>query len=370
MNRFKPLRPYTEFLIVPILSAAVFPCGKDRCTVTLCRSTQYELLPDMFWGCDRMIVIVTTRADLHAVAIRGRIKDLGYKDCYIVECDYRAQGNFLYYTVGITGSNDRVNTSDGRNIPISEASLIWLRRFRANQILTYPLVKEDLYDLVNSDCRGALSGYLLSKFKGKWISHPEATIRSSDKVYQLEIANRSGFRVPKTVIAQCSSDVAELYRICGGQIIVKPIVGADQQFLETRRITSPDDYSEDSYNACPSLYQEYIDGTKHLRLLSMAHKSLCGIIETERLDWRMDPTVKVVPWPVPDDVHVRVRNVLESLGLEMGIVDIKLTSEGELVWFEVNPQGQFLFLEPLTRIPFIDEFSKYLIDEAKSMLGK
>jgi hypothetical protein len=172
-----------------------------------------------------MIVIVTTRGDLHAVAIHGRIKALGYQDCYIVECDYRAQGNFIYYTVGIEGGRDRINTSDGRNIAISDASVIWLRRFRANQILAYPLIKEELYDLVNSDCR--------------------------DKVYQLEVASRSGFRVPKTAIAQCSSDVAELFSGCDGRIIVKPIVGADQQFLETRMIQNPTDYLEDSYNACP-----------------------------------------------------------------------------------------------------------------------
>ena len=202
-----------------------------------------------------MIVIVTTRGDLHAVAIHGRIKALGYQDCYIVECDYRAQGNFIYYTVGIEGGRDRINTSDGRNIAISDANVIWLRQFRANQILAYPLIKEELYDLVNSDCRGALSGYLWTKFKGKWISHPEATIRASDKVYQLDVASRSGFRVPKTAIAQCSSDVAELFSGCDGRIIVKPIVGADQQFLETRMIQNPMDYLEESYNACPSIYQ-------------------------------------------------------------------------------------------------------------------
>jgi glutathione synthase/RimK-type ligase-like ATP-grasp enzyme len=229
------------------------------------------------------------------------------------------------------------------------------------------LIKEELYDLVNSDCRGALSGYLWTKFKGKWISHPEATIRASDKVYQLDVASRSGFRVPKTAIAQCSSDVAELFSGCDGRIIVKPIVGADQQFLETRMIQNPMDYLEESYNACPSIYQEYIGGSKHLRLLCMNHKSLCGVIETDNLDWRSDPNVKVVPWPVADEIHDRVRNVINNLGLEMGIVDIKLTNEGELVWFEVNPQGQFLFLEPLTGIPFIDEFSGYLIAEAKSM---
>jgi hypothetical protein len=50
----------------------------------------------------------------------------------------------------------------------------------------------------------------------------------------------------------------------------------------------------------------------------------------------------------------------------MGVVDIKITPEGELVWLEVNPQAQFIFLEPITGIKFIDEFARYLIEEARN----
>jgi hypothetical protein len=101
----------------------------------------------------------------------------------------------------------------------------------------------------------------------------------------------------------------------------------------------------------------------------MRHKSLCGLIDTDKVDWRPDLNVSISPWPVPESVHHRVRTVIEQLGLEMGIVDIKITPSGELVWLEVNPQGQFLFLEPISKIPFIDQFSEYLIEEARSVAG-
>jgi glutathione synthase/RimK-type ligase-like ATP-grasp enzyme len=316
-----------------------------------------------------MIVIVTARQDLHAIAIQGRIRERGYSECHIVECDYIAQGNNIYYTIGIADSTDRINTSEGKSVPISEARLIWLRRIRANQTLKQSLSQEEGYEIVNNDCRGALSGYLATKFKGKWISHPEATFRASDKIYQQEVARLCGFRVPKTAIAQCASDVAKFFEMCGGKIIVKTIVGVNEPFLETRSIADPATFSEEAYNASPAIYQEYIEGSKHLRLLNMKSKSLCGLIETDKLDWRPDLNVNILSWPVPNTVHDRVRKVIEQLGLEMGIVDIKITPSGELVWLEVNPQGQFIFLEPITRIPFIDEFSKYLIDEAKAVAG-
>lgn len=81
----------------------------------------------------------------------------------------------------------------------------------------------------------------------------------------------------------------------------------------------------------------------------------------------MHPDSSITPWDVPSDIHDRVRMVIEKLGLEMGIVDIKIMPSGELVWLEVNPQGQFIFLEPLIGVPFIDMFSRYLIDEADAL---
>jgi hypothetical protein len=313
-----------------------------------------------------MIIIVTVQNDLHAIAVQGRIRQLNYPQCHIVECDRIAQGNNIYYTVGAFDGADRIRTSEGNAIQISKASLIWLRRARANQVLNSPLSKEDGYEIVNNDCRGALSGYLAIKFKGKWISDPEATVRASDKIYQQEIARACGFRVPKTIVAQSLADVQEFIERCSGKVVIKTIVGANEPFLETIQLRDPQQFSEAAYNAAPALYQELIEGTQHLRLLCLRHKSLCGLIQTDKLDWRSDLNVNISPWPVPEDVHRRVRSVIESLGLEMGIVDIKITPEGELVWLEVNPQGQFLFLEPLIAIPFIDDFARYLIDEANS----
>jgi hypothetical protein len=48
----------------------------------------------------------------------------------------------------------------------------------------------------------------------------------------------------------------------------------------------------------------------------------------------------------------------------MGNIDLKITPEGECVWLEVNPQGQFLFLDALTDLQLADRFVDYLVTEA------
>ncbi|MFD3440644.1 RimK family alpha-L-glutamate ligase [Streptomyces sp. NPDC058685] len=213
---------------------------------------------------------------------------------------------------------------------------------------------------MNNDCRGALGGILAAAFDGQWISPPEATDCAADKVYQLAVARDAGFRVPRTLISQSREEVTTFVRQVG-RTIVKPVVGARGPSLWTRWIDDPEAIPAESFEVCPATYQEYIEGCRHVRLNCFGERMYAALIETEELDWRPDLQVPISPWPVPGDVRRHVSTVLCRLGLRMGVVDLKLTPDGQPVWLEVNPQGQFLFLEPLTGEPLTEHFADFLL---------
>jgi hypothetical protein len=48
----------------------------------------------------------------------------------------------------------------------------------------------------------------------------------------------------------------------------------------------------------------------------------------------------------------------------MGVVDLNFAENGEPVWFEINPQGQFLFVEGLTGLDLTSAFTAFLYQEA------
>jgi hypothetical protein len=314
-----------------------------------------------------MILIVTATNDLHAIAIRDKARELGYSEIHIFECDRIAQRFALSYRVDRNGMTDRLVVSDGKEISVSDVKIIWLRRMRSDQFLTFPIKDVAARDIINNDCRGGFLGFLSVKYKGKWISNPQASIRASDKIYQLSIAEKNGFLIPKTLITQSYDDLMDFYEECNSGIIVKTIVGANEPFLQTVPIDDPSKFSREDYEAAPAIYQELIKGVDHLRLLCFGDRSLCGRISTEIIDWRINLEANFSSWQVPPRLHKMVRATLDDLGLEMGVIDIKINDKGEYVWFEVNPQGQFIFMEPLTNIGFIEEFSNYLIAEARSL---
>ena len=49
-----------------------------------------------------------------------------------------------------------------------------------------------------------------------------------------------------------------------------------------------------------------------------------------------------------------------ELGLLFGTIDMKLTEGGEHVFLEVNPQGQFLYIEILTGLPIANAVADFL----------
>ncbi|WAH66121.1 hypothetical protein [Xanthomonas hortorum] len=85
-------------------------------------------------------------------------------------------------------------------------------------------------------------------------------------------------------------------------------------------------------------------------------------IWSERLDWRGDITVPIEPVALDSGLRSDLESMLASLGLTMGIFDLKIDTSGQPIFLELNPQGQFLFLEGLTGAPLTDAFAEFLYD--------
>ncbi len=306
-----------------------------------------------------MIIIVTIADDLHALTVQHSLREHGYQDCHIIECDRVAQRCAMTYGLNYDTRNHIV-TSEGNTISVSDATVLWLRTIATQQLLRREVEDDRARTLISNEARGGLLGYLETHFRGTWVSTIDATYRASDKILQLRAASECGFRVPKTLVSQCRSDIAAFFDACGGQVIVKPIIGVSGPLIRTSMLDEPNRYDDDSLCASPTLYQEYVAGHRHIRLNCFGNASFAAEIVSRDLDWRPNLNVPIAAFPVEPALHHSVRRVLNALGLAMGIVDLKLTPGGDVVWLEVNPQGQFLFLDALTDLGLVDRFAAYL----------
>lgn len=305
---------------------------------------------------DATILIVAGGNDLHALAVKRELEVMG-RPALFLACD-----KLRDYRLNDDLRGHASVTIDSQELRVSDLKTIWWRRPSLNQRLPdCDNYRADELDFINRNSTATLKSMLLAEFRGRWVSSPVETERAADKMYQLRLARQHGFRVPETLVSNDPRAVRAFHDAHLGGVIIKAARSSGQIFLATERfdIASTDDRQ---IELVPSVYQELIPGTRHLRINCFGKALHTALIETEDLDWRPNLNVPISAYELEDNLKDRITSLLEAFKLETGIMDVKLTDDGEPVWFEINPQGQFLFLEPLTGQPLLSSFARFLAE--------
>jgi glutathione synthase/RimK-type ligase-like ATP-grasp enzyme len=309
--------------------------------------------------------------DFHALVIQDRLRGMSDTRCAIIEVDQLADHpDGLSWRAPAEQPSFSVPTRDGDRLDVANVDAIWFRRWNHPQRAVSELADVAQVEVVNRSCATTLLGGLLTSFDGGWVSRPEATRRAENKLVQLRAAQAAGFAVPQTLVSQ---DPQAIRAFCAGltsPAVIKAVQGTPHGQLFTVRVTADHLADDDALRICPTIFQEYVPGTRHLRVLCCGRRTYAVQIETEQLDWRLHLDTPIVPVQLDAGVGRRLENVLERLGLRMGVVDLKLKPDGDPIWLELNPQGQFLFVEGLTGLDLTGPFCDFLRDEALAGRGQ
>ena len=68
-------------------------------------------------------------------------------------------------------------------------------------------------------------------------------------------------------------------------------------------------------------------------------------------------------WPheLTPEATSKLTALMERLGLVYGAIDLRLTPEGRYVFLEINPVGQFLYIEQATGQPIAAALAQTLL---------
>lgn len=307
--------------------------------------------------------VFSVENDLHAHAVVAEIRNLG-QSAHLVATDALAARGALSWWGPPTGAAT-ISTFDGETVDLAALDAAWWRRVNQPQNGIADLLEPEDLDLISNEWRSALAGAAFDAFAGIWVNDPQHDVVAGNKLVQLRAARRVGFKVPKTLVSSNADDVLDFCRAMHGTVVAKKLVGAPPKPLVTVPVSLSElEESRSSIGACPTMYQEVIRGTRHLRVNCFGSSIHAFAIDSEHLDWRRDLTSPVQPVVLDLDVEDRFRAVVRELGLRMAVMDAKWDEDDSLVWIELNPQGQFLFCEGLTGYPLTRRFAEFLIDIA------
>ena len=144
----------------------------------------------------------------------------------------------------------------------------------------------------------------------------------------------------------------------------RSMVGCAPSRLITRAWDSEATRHAADLSMCPTILQERIVGPADVRATMIGSQIFSACIHTSQgraeIDSRLDPDVPFTAYELPASVEAALLRLMDELGLVFGTVDLKVATSGEHVFLEINPQGQFLYVEIHTGLPISDALVEYL----------
>jgi len=205
-----------------------------------------------------------------------------------------------------------------------------------------------------------------------WVNPPLANQRMESKVHQLRLAHELGFTIPETVVTNDGSTVSEMFSRQNASVISKalssPIVSETEQdeFVFSVHLTEPPSEDDESLKICPTIFQETLLPKTDYRVTVIGDVVLPVGIEAEEggdvpVDWRTaKENVRFVEEELPTQIEELCREFVDEAGLVFGAIDL-VEADGEYVFLEINPNGEWGWLQKPWGVPIAQNLTDYLI---------
>jgi glutathione synthase/RimK-type ligase-like ATP-grasp enzyme len=267
------------------------------------------------------------------------------------------------------GRSFHFRLEDGEKISLSDCRSIWWRRPQAF-VLHPEVVRPGDLNFIQSESHEAFAG-LWQAADAFWINHPTRDQVASHKAYQLRVAQQVGLFIPSTLITNDPEEARGFIDARGhDQTIYKAFSATAEDWRETRLLRASEVALLDNVKYAPVIFQEYVAARVDLRVTVVGPSMFPAAIYSQetsyKVDFRMDmANARIESWTLPTDVESRLRAFMSSLGLVYGAIDMRLTEDGRYVFLEVNPAGQWLFVEERSGQPITAAISRLLAEKAR-----
>src|SRR5262245_23432819 len=298
-----------------------------------------------------MILIITAPTDVHADEVEQRLRARG---AGVFRFDPATIPQQASVAVCYRGTSKRVRlTLDGRTTELTEATCGWLRRPGAP---TPPRIQDGMFrEYAHRECLQVAQD-IWNALDIAWLPGPLWAIRRADsKQLQLQLAAALGFEIPATLITTSTDEFLAFHREHDGEIIDKmpsvvfPLERKGPVFRFTNRVTTRDTGYVHRLRFAPMLFQPNVRKQLELRVTVVGQRVFAAEIHSQSTahtvqDWRRYDHAHT-PYRVhelPPRLHARCVELVARLGLRYGAIDLILTPDGQYVFLEINPNGQWL----------------------------
>ena len=260
-------------------------------------------------------------------------------------------------------------SNDAVNLPLEGIRSIWYRR---PSLPSFADIQMDLgvKEFCTRESYYALEG-LWASLDVFWVSDPFNIRKAENKPFQLHVASGMGLLIPRTLISNNPEEIKVFFEYCKADIVIKPVrtgvlkIDEEERIIFTNVVKPSDVEHLHMAQLAPSIYQEKIPKRCDIRVTVIGVKVFATEIHSQqygesRVDWRRgeNPDIPHERHELPPDVAEKCVRLNKLLGLQFSAIDLVLDPDGQYYFLEINPNGQWAWIEERTGY----ELTQHLVD--------
>jgi hypothetical protein len=307
-----------------------------------------------------VILVLSHPGDNHAVRVLGELADAGHP-AVLFDTGAFPQTTTVAQRFA-SGLSEFEAVVEGRRVDIGDCGAAWWRRPQPYQL--HPGIDPGVASFTYSECREAIDG-MWAASRATWVNDPARDETAHHKPFQLSLAAELGFPLPRTLI---TNDPVEARRFIDDvgpdRTVYKTFLATEEHWRETRILRRDELPLLDHVRLAPVIFQEFVEATADIRLTVIGDDAFAVEVTKAAgayaIDYRIDiDGATFRPTTLPDEVVRPVHELLDRMGIRYGAVDLLRTNDG-YVFLEVNPAGEFLFVEEKTGLRLAAAMASYL----------
>ena len=192
---------------------------------------------------------------------------------------------FSKYEVSIDSENFHIRSSNNEEINSGTCKSIYYRKPSFEDLSG--VFEAQYHDFVHREAYTMIEG-IAEGFDGLCLSRPSRLRAADNKIKQLSLAQKCGFKIPKSLITN-SAKSSEGFRT--KECIVKPVASGtvtylnSKEFVQTNIVNPEIDISSLTYSPC--YFQEYINKDYEVRATVVGSNIIAVRIDSDdKVDWR------------------------------------------------------------------------------------
>lgn len=326
------------------------------------------------------VLIATFREDPDALVVANDLRSRGVRVSMFHGDEYPMKSEISTFVSNGEETQVLVNGADGR-IDFETFDVVWWRRYSGFVVRgAYHPDDERIVQQENRMLARHLP-YVVAN-RARWINPPQGEMEGASKLLQLRVAKQVGLQFPRTLATNSRVDAAAFIDAIeseGKRAILKTFLPHHWDLQEAGEsgvayayassIRSAQLVEESMFRVCPVLLQEQVDCICEIRAIFMGEA--CVAVEynharpgREHLGVRhgtgAHDTTRI--HPLPTDVQHLCVQLMKRLSLVFGSFDFLLTADRRYVFLEVNPQGQWVWLESAcAELNLVHAFSDFVV---------